>query len=137
MPLVHTLRNHGKPLRAAIVPYLDHEQDLQSSQLNPRDALTLDNDYTQVVSTKTSYEWEGSEIFAKANNKLRPDQNYKLVLIDYGVKANILRSLSSLYCTIQVVPPTMSFSDIQKYNPDGIILSNGPGDPTFSFFYHS
>lgn len=127
--LVHTIRNYGKPLKAAIVPYENQGQDLQSSQHNAKEALTLDNDYTQVVSTKTPYVWEGGRPYAKANKKESFPQNYKLVLVDYGAKANIMRILVSLDCTIQVVPPTMSFSDIQKYNPDGIILSNGPGDP--------
>ena len=49
--------------------------------------------------------------------------------IDYGVKKNILRNFSNLGCKITVVPADSSFELIEKLNPDGIFLSNGPGDP--------
>ncbi len=55
--------------------------------------------------------------------------NKKVVAIDFGVKKNILRSLSNLGCEIKVVPATTPFKQIIEYNPNGIFLSNGPGDP--------
>lgn len=54
---------------------------------------------------------------------------YKVVLIDYGAKNNIIRSLQNLNCEVIVVPQDTSADDILKLNPDGIMLSNGPGDP--------
>lgn len=53
----------------------------------------------------------------------------KVVLIDYGVKRNILRNLVSVGLSVSVVPGTMSAKDILAMNPDGVVLSNGPGDP--------
>ena len=52
------------------------------------------------------------------------------MVIDYGVKKNILRCLASRFNKITIVPCTYSFQDIMKLNPDGIFLSNGPGDPS-------
>jgi len=53
----------------------------------------------------------------------------RVVLIDCGVKENIIRSLKKRGCAITVVPPWLSAAEIMAYNPDGILLSNGPGDP--------
>ncbi|MEP7350815.1 MAG: glutamine-hydrolyzing carbamoyl-phosphate synthase small subunit [Sphingorhabdus sp.] len=53
----------------------------------------------------------------------------KVVAIDYGIKQNILRNLVDTGCEVQVVPATASFDDIMLHNPDGLFLSNGPGDP--------
>ncbi len=55
---------------------------------------------------------------------------HNIVLIDTGVKYNILRSLEKRDCKITVVPASMSFEKIMKYNPEGIVVSNGPGDPS-------
>ncbi|MDD5747419.1 MAG: glutamine-hydrolyzing carbamoyl-phosphate synthase small subunit [Candidatus Omnitrophica bacterium] len=54
---------------------------------------------------------------------------YTVVVIDCGVKLNILRSLAANNCRVTVVPATTSIKEILGYNPDGIMLSNGPGDP--------
>lgn len=53
-----------------------------------------------------------------------------MVAYDFGVKQNILRRLTSYGCKITVVPSTYSSSDVLKLNPDGILFSNGPGDPS-------
>jgi carbamoyl-phosphate synthase small subunit len=54
---------------------------------------------------------------------------YKVVAVDYGLKRNILRCLTSAGCDVTVVPATTSAEDILAMNPDGVFLSNGPGDP--------
>ncbi|MCB1377765.1 MAG: carbamoyl phosphate synthase small subunit, partial [Alphaproteobacteria bacterium] len=54
---------------------------------------------------------------------------YKVVAIDYGLKRNILRCLTSAGCDVTVVPATTAAEDILAMNPDGVFLSNGPGDP--------
>ena len=56
-------------------------------------------------------------------------KKHHIVAIDYGAKNNILRNLSSLGCKITVVPATVKANDIFKLKPDGVFLSNGPGDP--------
>ncbi|MEO1136417.1 MAG: carbamoyl phosphate synthase small subunit, partial [Pseudomonadota bacterium] len=52
-----------------------------------------------------------------------------IVVIDYGVKRNILRRLASEGCRVTVVTASASYGDIMEHNPDGVVLSNGPGDP--------
>ena len=53
----------------------------------------------------------------------------KVVAVDYGIKHNILRNLVDVGCEVTVVPATASFAEIMAHNPDGLFLSNGPGDP--------
>ncbi|MFC4768308.1 carbamoyl phosphate synthase small subunit [Effusibacillus consociatus] len=55
--------------------------------------------------------------------------NYHVVVVDFGVKSNIVQSVVNLGCKVTVVPARTSFETIQSLNPDGILLSNGPGDP--------
>jgi carbamoyl-phosphate synthase small subunit len=86
-------------------------------------------DLAKVVSVKESLDWtEGSwqlgEGFAK------PAQNaFHVVAYDFGVKHNILRLLADRGCRITLVPAQTSADDVFKLNPDGVFLSNGPGDP--------
>ncbi|PPR37545.1 MAG: Carbamoyl-phosphate synthase small chain [Alphaproteobacteria bacterium MarineAlpha6_Bin4] len=68
--------------------------------------------------------WSINEGYGYNNKK-----KYHIVAIDYGAKDNILRNLASLGCKVTVVPATANSKDIFKLNPDGIFLSNGPGDP--------
>nr|YP_009391970.1 carbamoyl phosphate synthase small subunit [Periphykon beckeri]ARW60318.1 carbamoyl phosphate synthase small subunit [Periphykon beckeri] len=56
-------------------------------------------------------------------------KSYKIIIVDLGLKFNIIRKLLNLGCNICVVPATCSYSSILRHNPDGIILSNGPGNP--------
>lgn len=59
----------------------------------------------------------------------RPGSGKRVVLLDFGVKYNIVRSLENRNCDIFILPASSSFEDVMSYNPDGILLSNGPGDP--------
>jgi carbamoyl-phosphate synthase small subunit len=83
------------------------------------------------VTTEEIYEWsESTETvweFAPANTNL--DRSFTVVAIDFGVKRNILKRLASYGCRVIVVPANTPAEEILKYNPDGIFLSNGPGDP--------
>ena len=78
-----------------------------------------DKDFTENVSVKEPYN------FGKPKNK----KTFKIVAIDFGIKENILRILQRMGGDIEVVPPSISAEEMQKKNPDGIFLSNGPGDP--------
>jgi carbamoyl-phosphate synthase small subunit len=86
-------------------------------------------DLAKDVSQKSTTEWtEGTwqlgEGFAK------PDQSkFHVVAYDYGIKTNILRLLADRGCRLTVVPAQTSAEDVLKLNPDGVFLSNGPGDP--------
>lgn len=84
------------------------------------------------VSTPEIYEWEeNTNSDWEFSNPKSEDGQKKLtvVAIDFGIKRNILRRLASYGCKVVVVPPSTSVAEILKYNPDGIFLSNGPGDP--------
>jgi len=59
----------------------------------------------------------------------KPGSGKKVVLLDFGVKYNIIRSLEKRNCDIVILPASSSFEDVMSYDPDGILLSNGPGDP--------
>ena len=62
-------------------------------------------------------------------NHTKPANDYKIVLWDFGAKENILRELLKRGCDVKVVPSNTTAKDILSYNPDGLMLSNGPGDP--------
>jgi len=74
--------------------------------------------------------WTWPEGYAKAGQP-----KYQVVVIDYGVKRNILRALTSIGAHVTVVPADTSAADILARNPDGIMLSNGPGDPAATGTY--
>jgi carbamoyl-phosphate synthase small subunit len=77
---------------------------------------------------------EGLELASKVTTKQpyfigNPNARYKVAAMDFGVKKNILRNLVKRDCLVQVFPSSATFHQIKKWNPDGIFLSNGPGDP--------
>ena len=68
----------------------------------------------------------------RSNLRERSKNNFpNIIIVDYGIKYNILRSIRARGCNVKVVSSDISYSDIIKLNPDGIILSPGPGDPRF------
>lgn len=88
-------------------------------------------DLAKEVTTESEYDWsEGtwSAVNGEYQTSVNPSK-YKVVALDYGVKHNILRILHDLGCEIKVAPATTNFSQLQNWQPHGIFLSNGPGDP--------
>jgi carbamoyl-phosphate synthase small subunit len=84
-------------------------------------------DLVKVVTPKQPFAWtEGRGVWGTA--PARPPRHH-VVAIDYGIKRNILRCLVDSGCRVTVVPATMSAAEILSQKPDGIFLSNGPGDP--------
>ena len=81
------------------------------------------------VTTKEVYEWSEETNSDWEFSTAKLDQTFTVVAIDFGVKRNILRRLASYGCRVIVVPATTTLEQILEYNPDGIFLSNGPGDP--------
>lgn len=87
-------------------------------------------DLAKVVTTDTSYEWnEGSWSLQTNTTETLTDLPHHVVAYDYGVKKNILRMLVDRGCKVTVVPAKTKAADVLAMNPDGIFLSNGPGDP--------
>ena len=69
------------------------------------------------------------KVFQYEEKILKSDKKFKVVAYDFGVKKNILRILNSMNCEVKVVPAKTTSDEILSFNPDGIFLSNGPGDP--------
>ena len=87
-------------------------------------------DLAKVVTTDKPYEWtEGSWSLQTNSTETLTDLPYHVVAYDYGVKKNILRMLVDRGCKVTVVPAQTKAADVLAMNPDGVFLSNGPGDP--------
>lgn len=93
----------------------------------------MGRDLAKEVSCKKPYKWtEGSLSIEKENCyaiKRPSDRHYKIVAYDFGIKHNILRQLTEAGCHVHVVPASTGWQEVLSHNPDGIFLSNGPGDP--------
>ena len=82
------------------------------------------------VTTTKKYTWSGFKTWTKKNKYLKnKKKKFKVVAIDYGIKKNILRYFSDFDCEVVIVPCTTDAENIIKMKPNGIFLSNGPGDP--------
>ncbi len=90
-------------------------------------------DLTKQVTTDKPYAWDEVDrtpfALAPQVENGKGDRRWNVVVFDYGVKHNILRRLASYGCTLTVVPSSYSAEQVLEMNPDGIFLSNGPGDP--------
>jgi len=87
-------------------------------------------DLAKDVSTKKKYNWKNFKTWTKEKGYIKNKRKiFKIVAIDYGIKKNILRYFSNFKCNVVVVPCKTSAEQILKLKPDGIFLSNGPGDP--------
>jgi len=87
-------------------------------------------DLAQEVTTKKTYTWKGLKTWEKGKGfKKNKKKSIRIVAIDYGIKKNILRYFSNYNCEVKVVSCKQTAEEILKLKPDGIFLSNGPGDP--------
>ena len=87
-------------------------------------------DLAKEVTVSESYQWdESSWTLGEGHKTLTGAKKFKVVAYDYGVKRNILRMLADRECELIVVPAKTSAADVLAMNPDGVFLSNGPGDP--------
>jgi len=92
-------------------------------------------DLAKEVTCARPYDWTETvwRLGAGYGTATRPRRH--VVAMDFGAKRNILRSLAALGCRVTVVPATASAEDVLRYRPDGIFLSNGPGDPAATGLY--
>src|SRR5690554_4396675 len=125
--LTHILRKKGS-LSGAIMAG-DHANEADALAAAKSFVGLKDMDLAKVVSTKEPYSWqEGSWVLGEgypAGTRSR----FKVVAYDFGIKRNILRMLVDRGCNITVVPAETPASEVLAMTPDGIFLSNGPGDP--------
>jgi carbamoyl-phosphate synthase small subunit len=127
--LTRVIREKGMP-HGVIAHSPTGEFDLDALVAKARDwAGLVGLDLAKDATTRQSFIWdeqlwEWNEGYGKLETP-----KYEVVLIDYGVKRNILRSLASIGARVTVVPADTRAEDILARNPDGVLLSNGPGDP--------
>jgi carbamoyl-phosphate synthase small subunit len=91
-------------------------------------------DLAAEVSCTQSYEWTGGT-WSWGSGFSAPEPRHTVVAVDYGAKRNILRSLASAGCRVIVVPASADAEAILRHRPDGVFLSNGPGDPAATAAY--
>lgn len=128
--LTRILRDKGAQNGCIMAGTVDEDFALQEA----RDFPGLQGmDLAKVVSTKESYSWdEGTWSLGKGYSKplaSKGGAKFKVVAYDFGAKRNILRMLVDRACELTVVPAQTPADDVLAMNPDGIFLSNGPGDP--------
>ncbi len=131
--LVRHLRTHGV-MRGVLSSI---ESDPQKLVAKARSIRKMDGtDLASVVTAKVRYEWDitdpknaNDDPLATGPQPPLPEQNLHVVAYDFGMKHNILRMLAKEGCRVTVVPAQTSAEDVLSLNPDGIFLSNGPGDP--------
>jgi carbamoyl-phosphate synthase small subunit len=127
--LVRHLRDNG--CKRGVISSLetDAEKLVEKAKAIPS---MVGSDLAKVVSTKQRYVWETGERSHEPTEvvgvKDEPAR-FHVVAYDYGIKHNILRKLASEGCKVTVVPAETTAEDVLTLNPDGIFLSNGPGDP--------
>lgn len=96
-----------------------------AAALPPMDGLDL----VPLVTTAQRYDWDETTWTLGEGYGARGETRHHVVALDYGVKRNILRLLASRGCKVTVLPATATAEEVLALNPDGVFLSNGPGDP--------
>lgn len=86
-------------------------------------------DLAKDVTCRQQFGWDESEWALGAGYGKQTDPKFHVVALDYGAKHNILRCLASAGCKVTVLPATATAEDVLRHQPDGVFLSNGPGDP--------
>ena len=127
------VRDHGSQM--GIISHVDFDDKALREKVKAVPSL-VGRDLVKEVTCPDAYEWTerssvmdpaGGESSIFTQNTDHPP--LKLVVMDFGVKQNILRSLVDLGCQVRVVPASTTAEEVRRLNPDGIVLSNGPGDP--------
>ncbi len=123
------IRDNGAP-NAVICHQADGKFDLDALQKQAADWSGLEGlDLAKEVSCTQTYMWDQSGWDLKEGYGTQESPTKHVVAVDYGAKLNILRCLATSGCKVTVVPGNTSAEDILKHKPDGVFLSNGPGDP--------
>ena len=127
--LTRHIRNIGAQQAVISTKSYDHRSLVSKAKCLP----SLEGrDLVKEVTCKTPYEWtEGEWRFTKGETFFKNSLKHKyfVVAYDFGIKRNILRKLAQERCLVKVVPASMPAKDILAMKPDGVFLSNGPGDP--------
>jgi carbamoyl-phosphate synthase small subunit len=133
--LTRHIRDHGPP-NGAIAHHPEGRLDLAELQARAFDWPGLEGmELAKEVTCRQTYEWAETAWQRERGYGLQRNPRHHVVAVDYGAKRNILRMLAAHGCRVTVVPATASTEDILRHRPDGIFLSNGPGDPAATGAY--
>ena len=124
--LTRLLRDRGSMNGAVMAGDVNVEQALEAARKFPG---LKGMDLAKVVSTTERYGWTDGQLDLDRNAFVTAPAKFKVVAYDYGVKTNILRMLAERGCELTVVPAQTPAADVLALKPDGVFLSNGPGDP--------
>lgn len=135
--LTRMLRDQGAQSGAIVAGHLGDDVDRLTQRalaLAKSFAGMAGLDLAQVVTSKTSYEWHEGEwqLFGENDQpayQIMKNPSKRVVAYDFGVKHNILRMLAQRGCALTVVPAKTPAAEVLALKPDGVFLSNGPGDP--------
>jgi carbamoyl-phosphate synthase small subunit len=127
--LTRVIRQQGAP-HALLAHAADGIFDTDALLTKARAFKGLEGlDLAKEVTCKQSYHWDELRWDWSKGYTARTVKQHKVIAIDYGAKRNILRSLASVGCDIVVLPATATAEEVLAHKPDGVFLSNGPGDP--------
>ena len=133
--LTRAIRQSGAP-HAALAHDPDGNIDVESLLQAARNFAGLEGmDLAKEVTCAQSYRWNEKRWAWPDGYKPLTEAAHKVVAVDFGAKHNILRCLASAGCDVTVLPATASADDIMAHSPDGVFLSNGPGDPAATGAY--
>ncbi len=124
--LTRILREKGAQNGALMAGDIDVEKALEAARKFPG---LKGMDLAKVVTTEKTYTWTEGQLDLNANAFVSVPAKYKVVAYDFGVKTNILRMLAERGCEVTVVPAQTPAAEVLALKPDGVFLSNGPGDP--------
>jgi len=124
--LTRRLRDHGSQEGILSTEDLDPERLAKRASALPG---IVGRDLVKEVTCDTPWRFTGGPITERPSPEGKQCHPFKVVVYDFGVKWNILRMLAASRCDVTVVPASTSAEDVLSMNPEGILLSNGPGDP--------
>ncbi|SEK33285.1 glutamine-hydrolyzing carbamoyl-phosphate synthase small subunit [Nitrosovibrio tenuis] len=124
--LTRILREKGAQAGCIMAGFIDETGALRRAREFPG---LVGMDLAKVVSCTQPYEWNEGEWSLVQNDQAQRDPLFHVVALDFGIKRNILRKLAQRNCRVTVFPAQTSADEILALNPDGVFLSNGPGDP--------
>ncbi|MDC1338291.1 glutamine-hydrolyzing carbamoyl-phosphate synthase small subunit [Pelagibacteraceae bacterium] len=128
--LTNYIRDNGAPKGTISFSNKDNFNISKLTNITTKWSGLNNLDLAEQVTTKKNYIWSGFKTWKKETGYLKNKKNsLHVVAIDYGIKKNILRYFSDLNCKVTVVSCKTGAKDILKLKPNGIFLSNGPGDP--------
>ena len=124
--LTRLLRDRGAQNGCLVAGDIDREAAIEAARKFPG---LKGMDLAKEVCTRERYSWSEGSLDLDSNEFVRAEPRFHVVAYDFGVKRNILRMLAERGCRVTVVPAQTPASQVLAEKPDGIFLSNGPGDP--------